>query len=279
MSELQADSAEALERLLSEQNSYIHEVDQQIAKWRQFQSDYQHLETRLASLPDRLTHECMVPFGKLAFIPGRVIHSNEILVLLGENYFVERSCKQAREIVERRLLNIDDNLQKHLKEKDVFDQQKKYTHDFLDEKTKMIEIKEEDEGEPIKKPSVNRRAKLTDEQIREERRRLQERATKITKQVHFQEKPMEIDSDDDDDEEEEELPHKRLQKIQIQHTPVDTPVTGDPSPALFSHPGTIGGGGQPSAPLAFTGKMIERTVTEPVVEPSKRISKFKASRT
>ena len=139
----------------------------------------------------------MIPFGKLAFIPGRVIHSNEILVLLGENYFVER-----------RLLNIDDNLQHHQKEKAVFDQQKKYAHDFLDEKTTMLEIKEVDEP-PIQKTSANRRATLTEERIRDERRRLQKRATKITKQVHFQDHSMEIDSDDG------ELPHKQIQKIQI----------------------------------------------------------------
>ena len=36
-------------------------------------------------------------------MPGHLIHTNEILVLLGENYFVERSAVQAREIVARRL--------------------------------------------------------------------------------------------------------------------------------------------------------------------------------
>lgn len=41
--------------------------------------------------------------GKLAFFPGKVKHTNEILVLLGENWFVERSAKQAREIVQRRI--------------------------------------------------------------------------------------------------------------------------------------------------------------------------------
>ena len=274
MSDLRPESIEAFDRLLTEQTSYIREVDQQLAKWTQFQTDYQQLNTRLSTLPDRLTYDCMVPFGKLAFIPGRIVHSNELLVLLGENYFVERSCKQAMEIVNRRLENINENLRKHQTEKDIFAQQKKYTNDFLDDQTKFIEIKEDDEERPV----ASRRAKLTDEQIREERRRLQERALKLSqeqqqppppKRVHFDDEQMETDSD-------EEMPIERLQKISVRHTPVaaQPQPMDDASSALFSHPGAIG----QSAPIAFTGKTVERVVTDPVEAP-KRISKFKASRT
>lgn len=272
MSDLQPDSLEALERLLSEQTSYINEVDQQIAKWTQFQTDYRHLHTRLSTLPDRLTYECMVPFGKLAFIPGRIIHSNEILVLLGDNYFVERSCKQSIDIVNRRLKNIDENLQKHSKEKEVFNQQKNYTNTFLDDKTKFFEIQETDDDDKQEKKSSNRRAKLTEEEIREERRRLQERAMKMnetkTKHVHFNDNQMEVESDD-------EIPVQQLKKIFINHTKSNTEPIVDSSSALFSHPGAIS-----KTPLmAFTGKTIERDVTVPSIEPPpKRISKFKASR-
>lgn len=276
MSDLQPDSLEAFDRLVSEQSSYINEVDQQIAKWKQFQNDYQHLQTRLSTLPDRLTHECTVPFGKLAFIPGRIVHSNEILVLLGDNYFVERSCKQAMEIVNRRLENINEKVEQHEKEKVLFNQQKQYTNNFLDDKTKFIEIKEEDDEEKkYEKQTLNRRQKLTEEQIREERRRLQERAMKLTetktKHVHFNDNQMEIDSDDDED----ELPHKEFKKILIHHTETDSKPIRDSSSALFAHPGVIG----KTESKAFTGKMVERdvTITTPV-EPSKRISKFKASR-
>ena len=43
-----------------------------------------------------------VPFGRFAFMPGQLYHTNEILVLLGDNWFAERSAKQAIEIAERR---------------------------------------------------------------------------------------------------------------------------------------------------------------------------------
>ena len=45
-----------------------------------------------------------VPFGKFAFIPGELYDTNEIMVLLGDNWFVKRSVKQALEIAERRKL-------------------------------------------------------------------------------------------------------------------------------------------------------------------------------
>ncbi|CAF0889557.1 unnamed protein product [Rotaria sordida] len=279
MSDLKPDSLEAFQRLISEQTSYINEVDKEIAKWTQFQNDYRHLHTRLSTLPDRLTYECTVPFGKLAFIPGRIIHSNEILVLLGENYFVERSCKQAIDIINRRLKNIDENLEKHQKEKEIFNQQKKYTNDFLDDKTKFFEIKETDDNNnnnnKQEKKSLNRRTKLTEEEIREERRQLQQRAMKMNekkiKKVHFDDTQMDIDSDDDDD----NIPKQQFKKIFIHHTKTDSLPMGDPSPALFSHPGAIG----TNQPIAFTGKTIEREGTTTVtVEPPKRISKFKASR-
>jgi hypothetical protein len=50
----------------------------------------------------------MVPMGSKAFMPGQLIHTNEVLVLLGHNYFVERSAVQAKDIIKRRLAVIKD---------------------------------------------------------------------------------------------------------------------------------------------------------------------------
>jgi hypothetical protein len=185
------------------------------------------------------------------------------------------------EIVNLRMENINETLRKHQQEKDVFNQQKKYTSSFLDDKTKFIEIKETDEE--VKKPT--RRAKLTEEEIREERKRLQERAMKMsqppptTKRVHFQDDKMDVDSDDDDDD--DEIPHKQFNQILIHHTQTDSPPIDDSSSStLFSHPGAIGKSAVPKPePVAFTGKTIEREMSTHIEPPPpKRISKFKASR-
>ncbi|KAK8648097.1 hypothetical protein V6N13_128859 [Hibiscus sabdariffa] len=44
----------------------------------------------------------LVPFGKAAFFPGRLVHTNEFLVLLGESYYADRTAKQTVEILKRR---------------------------------------------------------------------------------------------------------------------------------------------------------------------------------
>jgi len=43
----------------------------------------------------------------MAFMPGELVHTNEVMVLLGDNYFAERSAMQAAEIMQRRVNVID----------------------------------------------------------------------------------------------------------------------------------------------------------------------------
>ena len=42
-----------------------------------------------------MRHKIMVPLGSMAFMPGELVHTNEVVVLLGDNYFAERSATQA----------------------------------------------------------------------------------------------------------------------------------------------------------------------------------------
>lgn len=69
---------------------------------RGFIADNTNLINQVQRLPDELYHDIMVPFGKAAFLPGRLIHTNEFLVLLGEGYYAERTSKQTVEILQRR---------------------------------------------------------------------------------------------------------------------------------------------------------------------------------
>ena len=65
------------------------------------------LKTRLETLPHELRYQVMVPISKVAFVPGRLVNTNEMLVLLGDNWFAEKSAKQACELIDRRLASID----------------------------------------------------------------------------------------------------------------------------------------------------------------------------
>jgi unconventional prefoldin RPB5 interactor 1 len=72
-----------------------------------------------------------VPISKLAFMPGKLVHTNEILVLLGDNWFVEKSAKQARDVVSRRLVGVEKHLEELHKEKNIIESQFKWTADVM----------------------------------------------------------------------------------------------------------------------------------------------------
>lgn len=65
-------------------------------------TDNQELSKLVQDLPNKVSYNIMVPFGKAAFFPGRLVHTNEFLVLLGEGYYAECSAKETVEILERR---------------------------------------------------------------------------------------------------------------------------------------------------------------------------------
>lgn len=44
-----------------------------------------------------------VPFGPLAFMPGKLVHTNEVTALLGDNWFAKCSAKQAQKVVDHRM--------------------------------------------------------------------------------------------------------------------------------------------------------------------------------
>ncbi|XP_050732261.1 unconventional prefoldin RPB5 interactor-like [Eriocheir sinensis] len=88
----------------------LTKIEEELARLHRYKKDYEHLYKRLKSLPDKTQHEVMVPLGRLALVPGQLVHTNEVLVLLGDNWFAERSARQATEIVRRRIKDCEDKI-------------------------------------------------------------------------------------------------------------------------------------------------------------------------
>lgn len=65
----------------------------------------------MGTLPDKLSYDIMVPFGPLAFMPGRLIQTNEVTVLLGDNWFAKCSAKQAMGLVDHRKTHVREALE------------------------------------------------------------------------------------------------------------------------------------------------------------------------
>ncbi len=89
------------------------------------------LKTRLETLPHELKYDVMVPISTKAFMPGKLVSTNEILVLLGDNWFVERSAKQAAEIIDRRIASIDTHVTEINREIGIYKDQINWTKNLM----------------------------------------------------------------------------------------------------------------------------------------------------
>ncbi|XP_040895019.1 unconventional prefoldin RPB5 interactor 1 [Toxotes jaculatrix] len=90
-------------RLREEHQKVVKDCESRIQHWKKVSGDYEALSDRLKDLPDQLSYDIMVPFGPLAFMPGKLVHTNEVTVLLGDNWFAKCSAKEAQKIVDHRM--------------------------------------------------------------------------------------------------------------------------------------------------------------------------------
>ncbi|XP_047453098.1 unconventional prefoldin RPB5 interactor 1 [Mugil cephalus] len=97
-------------RLREEHEKVVKDCESRIQHWKKVSDDYESLHDRLQTLPDQLSYDIMVPFGPLAFMPGKLVHTNEVTVLLGDNWFAKCSAKQAQKIVDHRMKYVKNEL-------------------------------------------------------------------------------------------------------------------------------------------------------------------------
>jgi len=100
-------SPEETKRAVARVSESIADRRAELGRLQGFVADNAALVSLVNRLPDELSHDIMVPFGGAAFFPGRLIHTNELLVLLGEGYYAERSAKQTTDILRRRGVELE----------------------------------------------------------------------------------------------------------------------------------------------------------------------------
>ncbi|XP_006121266.1 unconventional prefoldin RPB5 interactor 1 isoform X2 [Pelodiscus sinensis] len=128
----------------------VTSCQEKIQHWKKVENDYEALQERLNTLPDKLSYDIMVPFGPLAFMPGKLVHTNEVTVLLGDNWFSKCSAKQAIGLVEHRKKHVRkalDDLQKVMKN---FESRIEFTEDLKkmsDAASDIVDIREEVEND------------------------------------------------------------------------------------------------------------------------------------
>ncbi|OQR91051.1 hypothetical protein ACHHYP_05048 [Achlya hypogyna] len=96
-------------RLSSKPNQLREDMREAAEKIHALETDlkeYDALASVLDDLPKKLSHEIMVPLGKQAFIPGSIVHANEIMAHLGGDHFAKKTAIETQDMVARRQKNI-----------------------------------------------------------------------------------------------------------------------------------------------------------------------------
>ncbi|KAJ2743891.1 hypothetical protein GGI20_003399 [Coemansia sp. BCRC 34301] len=128
----------------------ILSIQSALDQYQEYKTEYRNLQTTLLELPDELEYDAMIPVGPLAFFPGKLIHTNEILVSLGDNWFTERSAKQAAAIAKRREEYVDEKIRESRYEMKELGERKKLVPEiFADEKEQVEKAMFNEDGEEI----------------------------------------------------------------------------------------------------------------------------------
>ena len=96
-----------LHRAQQHYTSRLTQLHTEQAELTRLHSQYRRLRERLAELPRRLRPVQRVPFGPLASFAGHLERTNEWLVLLGGEWWLECTADRARRIADDRLKEVE----------------------------------------------------------------------------------------------------------------------------------------------------------------------------
>lgn len=133
-------------RLRQEQEKVVTSCQEKIQHWKKVDNDYNALQERLSTLPDKLSYNVMVPFGPFAFMPGKLVHTNEVTVLLGDNWFAKCSAKQAVGLVAHRKEHVRKTIDDLKRVLNNFESRVEFTEDLQkmsDAAGDIVDIREE----------------------------------------------------------------------------------------------------------------------------------------
>jgi len=133
------------ERLTVEHVKAIHELQQKKEIWETLKKEYQDLKKKLESFPLKMRHEYKVPIGSVGFFEGQLIHTNEIMVLLGDNWFTQCSAHHASQIVDHRVEVVEKNLKEVCDEMKFLESRKEAIQNLstMDKVEGIVDIREE----------------------------------------------------------------------------------------------------------------------------------------
>nr|CDS33840.1 unconventional prefoldin rpb5 interactor [Hymenolepis microstoma] len=198
---------ERFDRLLEEQQKAIIQTDEKIDSLLKFATEYEDLRGRLEEMSKWFTKEALIPFSPKALIPGRFVHTNEVLVYLGGQFehFCEVSTYQAFKIIDKRLGRIQESIKKLKEQRKLLTDREGFTQKLAkgEEPHSVLGAEENGEGEfeireeydPVKEKEWLMKHK---KYVQKELARDREEAKKSLCRVRFNDGEEETENDSSD---------------------------------------------------------------------------------
>ncbi|KAL4580801.1 hypothetical protein LXL04_017005 [Taraxacum kok-saghyz] len=255
----------------------------------------------------------LVPFGKAAFFPGKIIHTNEFLVLLGEGYYADRTSKQTIEILKRRGKDLEsqiENLNAVIKDlkyeasffietateaaEGVVEIREDYVDEFLDEEKEAPTEEEYSRIDELEKEEMESEMAEEDEEKEEEEEEEKDKAelSDVLSRTHLEPKVISSEKHMGN----EHLKSKESSNIKAPTSSATSNTLSRPIeqkkseilPQRIVSKNEVSNSGsnmRNDSSQAFTGSIVERThnteksqTSEPIAPPSKPVSRFKMQR-
>ncbi|KAM7345801.1 unconventional prefoldin RPB5 interactor [Cochliomyia hominivorax] len=163
--------------------------EEEIQRWQTYLKENETAIENMTMFGKRLTVDVMVPIGKKAFMPGYLMHTNEVLVGHYQGYFSKCTTYKAKEICELRIKMAKEHLKKLETEAELWQNklEKPYAEGVLPsgEEREIIEDYNE-EAEKLWKEKHKLRVKQAKQKERESREkelRKQEKESSNNKDV------------------------------------------------------------------------------------------------
>jgi len=135
-----------MERLQKAQQQVLTSQQTQMAHLETIIANYKTLKETLTSLTKSFQMSAYVPFANSenysenyrpkCLLEAKLIHTNEVMVLLGAGYFVETTSFKATKIIDGRVKSLEQDIEKFKNSQDQVEKHQEFTREFKTEEQK-----------------------------------------------------------------------------------------------------------------------------------------------
>ncbi|KAL3317332.1 uri1, prefoldin-like chaperone [Cichlidogyrus casuarinus] len=147
--EFTGDLNSGLSRLLREQKSALESTVSKITTVENYIEDYERVLFKLSEQIKHFSQRKLIPFGPKCYVWGKIVHTNEVRVHLGADYYADVSVFQANKLLHRRIKNLNSTLDELKQQRKLLLDRESYVTTQLSGKTPFADSSEEKEADIV----------------------------------------------------------------------------------------------------------------------------------